>query len=63
MLPWRYLNTKGRMLLVACLINMYVCIVIALEGSWFCLFPVGMAAFCGMMTYHKKYRDYDINQQ
>lgn len=66
MAPWRDLNTKGKMLFVACLLNMYAAGVTAWAGSWFCVFSVLMAAFCGIMTYSKKYQIQtaeDINER
>ena len=56
MLPWRELNTKGRMLVIACCLNMYAAVVMAMEGSWWSVFSVCMAMFCGMMTYNTRYR-------
>lgn len=59
MRPWRVLNTNGRALAVACVINMWCAVYMAVEGSWMCVFSVVMAAFCGMMTYSKRYQHQD----
>lgn len=55
-MPWYRLNTKGKFLYVACLLNIYSAGVTAWNGSWFCVFSVIMAAFCGMMTFQERYR-------
>lgn len=55
MIPWRYLNTQGRLLLCCCVINIIVSVTLARDGSWFCLFTVTWAMFCGLLTYNKKY--------
>ena len=65
MRPWRYLNLQGRLLLLACCLNVYAAVVMAIGGSWMCVFSICMAAFCGLMTYCRKYQiptSQDINQ-
>lgn len=66
MMSWHRLNTKGKLLYVACLLNMYSAGVTAWKGSWFCVFSVVMAAFCGIMTYQDRFRYYtaqEINER
>jgi hypothetical protein len=52
MSPWEYLNSRGKVLAVCCVINMIVSIVIASSGSYLAVVPCLMAAYCGVMTYH-----------
>mgnify|MGYP003344153500 CR=1 FL=1 len=61
MVPWKYLNSKGRLLIVACIINMICAITMAREGSWLSVYSVAMAAFCGLMTYSKRYQIQDAD--
>ena len=65
MLPWRDLNFQGRILLVACIINVVVAVYFASIGDSFAVFSIVMAAWCGMFTYHPKYQQQtakDINE-
>ena len=65
MKPWRVLNTKGKLLAVACCINMWVAVVLATDGKWSCVFSVVVAMICGICTYSKKYQHQtaeDINE-
>lgn len=57
--PWRNLNTRGKTLSIACVVNMWVAVYLATEGAWLCLFSGLMAAFCGIMTYDKRYQHQD----
>jgi hypothetical protein len=59
--PWRVLNNGGRILAVACVINMWIAILLAHRGEWSSIFSVVMAAFCGMMTYNKRYQYKDAD--
>lgn len=63
---WSDLNLGGRVLFVACLINLWIAIVLAHAGSWSCIFSAFMAAFCGLSSYNSKYkitRSEDINDR
>lgn len=53
---WSNLNTSGRVLFVACVINLWVAITLAWAGNTMCLFSAFMAAFCGLCSYNKKYQ-------
>lgn len=57
--PWRHLNTRGKVLVVACVTNVWVAVYLATEGEWMCLFSACMAAFCGIMTYDRRYQHQD----
>jgi len=57
--PWRYLNTNGKVLVVACITNVWCAVYLAHSGEWMCIFSACMAGFCGMMTYNKKYQHQD----
>lgn len=57
--PWRYLNTRGKVLAIACVTNIWVAVYMAYEGEWMSIFSGVMAAFCGMMTYFTKYQHQD----
>ena len=59
MLPWRDLNFQGRMLLVACIINVMVAVYFASIGDIFAVFSICMAAWCGLWTYHPRYQHQD----
>ena len=59
MVPWRNLNTHGRCLVVACLFNTWVAVVLAMDGQWSSVFSIFVAAFCGMLTFRKKYQHQD----
>lgn len=59
MAPWRNLNIQGRCLVVACLLNAWVAVVLAIAGQWSSIFSIFVAAFCGMLTYKKRYRHQD----
>jgi len=63
---WSDLNLGGRVLFVACLINLWVAIVLAHAGEWSCIFSAFMAAFCGLCSYNSRYkitRAEDINDR
>ena len=55
MRPWRDLNLLGRLLLICCIINVWVAIVLAVNGSLMCIFSGIMGAFCGLSTYLPRY--------
>jgi hypothetical protein len=59
MAPWRNLNTRGKVLVVACLFNMWVAVVLALDGLWESTFSVLVAAICGILTFKKRYQHQD----
>lgn len=54
MRPWRSLNTRGRILLICCIINVYVSVVYALDSNNLWLFSIFMALYCGLSTYSPK---------
>lgn len=59
MKPWHVLNTRGKVLAVACCINMWVAVVLAIDGRWESVFSVAVAMICGMCTYKKRYQQLD----
>ncbi len=59
MLPWRDLNFQGRILLIACIINVIMAVFFASKGDSFAIFSIIMAAWCGIFTYHPKYQHQD----
>ena len=61
MVPWRYLNVHGKCLIVACLLNMWIAVVLAMDGHWSSVFSVVVAAFCGLLTYRKRYQHQDAD--
>lgn len=66
MSPWRNLNFSGKLLAAACIINVIVAIIQAKHGSYFAVFSIFIAAWCGMWTYHDKYQHMDskdINEE
>lgn len=54
MKPWRCLNTRGKILCVCCVLNVYFAVLLALEGSYQCILSCMIAMFCGMSTYSSK---------
>lgn len=59
MAPWGNLNTKGKFLVIACLFNMWVAVVLALDGLWEAIFSVLVAATCGILTLKRRYQHQD----
>lgn len=57
--PLHALNFGGKMLAAACVVNVWVSVYLAWHGQWLSLFPMTMAAFCGISTYNKKYQYQD----
>lgn len=47
------------MMYVGCIINLIVAVFLAKEGSYFAIFSIVMAAWCGMWTYHAHYQHRD----
>ena len=60
-MPWGYLNTSGRLLTMACIINIICAVIMAKSGSWLSVYSIVMAAFCGLMTYSKRYQIQDAD--
>ena len=58
---WYSLNTKGKILWVACVMNSACAMVLAFGGSPMAVFSIIMAAYCGMLTYHPRYQYQDAN--
>jgi type III secretory pathway component EscV len=66
MAPWRLLNSKGKFLVVACCLNVYVAGLVGFGGSWFAVCSICLAALCGMMTFNSNYQittAEDINEE
>ena len=59
MKPWHLLNTRGKILAVACCINMWVAVVLAVDGEWSSIFSVIVAMICGLCTFKKRYKHQD----
>ena len=57
--PWRNLNSKGKMLTGAAIINLIVAVYIGVQGSMIAIFSVLVAAWCGSWTYHGNYQHKD----
>lgn len=57
--PWSNLNLQGRVLVCACVVNLSVAIVLAMEGKMMCLFSAAMAVLCGLMSFCDKYQTID----
>ena len=49
--PWRYLNWKGKLNMVFGLINLAVSIVLVTAGDWWWLFNFSIAFLCLMANY------------
>ena len=56
MAPWSSLNLMGKVLAVACVINVICAIVFLKAGDYSCIFSMLMAAVCGLSTYRAKYQ-------
>lgn len=54
MRPWRYLNIRGKILCLCCVLNIYFAILLALEGSYQCIVSYTIALICGLYTYDSK---------
>jgi hypothetical protein len=63
MIPWRYLNLRGKILILCVPINIYVAIIFAMAGDYIAILPVLIAMVCGLSTYNKKYQNFNINEQ
>jgi hypothetical protein len=59
MAPWRILNFKGKLMVIACIINVVVAVILAREGSLAAILSIITAAWCGMWTYHTHYQHED----
>ena len=59
MKPWRVLNTKGKALVIACCFNVYVAVVLAMDGQWSSIFSIFIAMICGLCTYDKRNQHQD----
>lgn len=59
MAPWRNLNFLGKAFALACILNIICAVVSAKEGSYWAIFSTVMAAYCGLMTYNKRYQYQD----
>lgn len=54
MRPWSSLNSRGRILLICCIINVFVSVVYVLESNNYWLFSIFMGMYCGLSTYSHK---------
>jgi hypothetical protein len=57
--PWKNLNLRGRMMTIACIINLILAVILAKDGSYIAVFSIVMAGWCGMWTYHTHYQHHD----
>ncbi len=55
-MPWNELNTKGKLLLLLCVLNVILAIFLAKTGSVVCFCSAVTAMFCGIATYAQRYR-------
>ena len=53
---WSNLNSRGKLLYVACWINLFVATTLAWSGEWMCIFSAVMAMMCSFCTYDPKYQ-------
>jgi len=53
---WFKLNLEGRVLYVACVINLIVAAILASDGQYAAIFSGLMAAFCNICSYNKRYQ-------
>lgn len=58
---WYSLNIKGKMLWVACVVNIACAVTLAFGGSSMAVFSIIMAAYCGMITFQPRYQYQDAN--
>lgn len=56
MMRWFKLNMEGRILYVACIINLIVAAVLASSGQYSAIFSGLMAAFCNICSYNERYQ-------
>ena len=66
MAPWRNLNLMGRVLVIACILNVICAVILLRANDYMCIFSTIMAAVCGLSTYQKKYQTQtaeDINER
>ena len=56
MRPWATLNALGRMLLICCVLNVWASIVFAINSDPAWMFSIFMGMFCGLSTYHPRYK-------
>ena len=61
--PWRKLNTRGKMLAVMCVINMWCAVVIAVDGKWISLLSTFFAMVCGVCTYSSRSQKNNLNER
>jgi len=57
--PWHNTNLQGKLMTVGCLLNVFVAVLFATNGSWYSIFSISVAAWCGMWTYHPRYQHQD----
>jgi hypothetical protein len=56
MSPWSKLNKDGKLLLFCCVVNLFISVILAVDGSLFCFFPFTVSMFCGLFTLNSKYQ-------
>jgi len=54
MLPWRYLNARGKLILVLCVINVALAVLSGMHGDPACFFNLFCGMICGVATYSPK---------
>ena len=59
MSPWHKTNSRGKLMIVGCILNVLAAVMFATEGSWYSIFSICVAAWCGMWTYHPHYQHQD----
>lgn len=59
--PWSGLNTKGKIISIACFANMVVAIILAMDGKWSCVFSFSVSMFCAICTYNDAYQYKDAD--
>jgi hypothetical protein len=58
MRPWNNLNSRGKFLLLACLVNFLLAVFFAVNGSQLSILSILCAMLCGIGTYSDKYKHY-----
>ena len=59
--PWLNLNLKGKIIAVACFVNIVVAIILAMDGKWSCIFSFSVSMFCAFCTYNDAYQYKDAD--
>ena len=62
MKAWRYLNGRGRLLIILCIMNVFLAVFAALRKDVSCFFSLSVAAFCGIATYSNRCDRFKCNE-